>query len=78
MNCSRRQRVTLEPGAVVDFEVERLHIMFISPERQLKEKESFSATLVFEKAGRVEVEFAVQRKAGEAAPEDHSGHGASK
>ncbi|GAA2890718.1 hypothetical protein GCM10010837_51080 [Aminobacter niigataensis] len=52
--------------------------MFISPERQLKEKESFSATLVFEKAGRVEVEFAVQRKAGEAAPEDHSGHGASK
>lgn len=70
--------IIIESGAIVDFEAERLHIMFIDPTRQLKDKESFPATLVFEKAGRVDVEFAVQRKAGEAAPEDHSGHGAGK
>lgn len=70
--------IIIEPGGIVDFEAERLHIMFIDPARQLKDKESFPATLVFEKAGRVEVEFAVQRKAGETAPEDHSGHGSGK
>ncbi len=70
--------IAVEPGTTVDFEAERLHIMFITPSRQLKDKDSFPATLVFEKAGRVEVEFAVQRKAEEAAPEDHSRHGDGK
>jgi copper(I)-binding protein len=68
--------VTIEPGATVDFEAERLHIMFIDPTRQLKDEEKFPATLVFEKAGSVEVEFAVQRRPALPAPEDHSGHGA--
>ncbi|WP_337918632.1 copper chaperone PCu(A)C [Pseudaminobacter soli (ex Zhang et al. 2022)] len=67
----------LEPGTTVDFAAEKLHVMFIGPERQLKDGERFPATLVFEKAGAVEVEFVVQRRADEAAPEDHSGHGGS-
>ncbi|MBX3531697.1 MAG: copper chaperone PCu(A)C [Rhizobiaceae bacterium] len=69
--------VAIEPGATVDFEAERLHVMFIEPTRQLKEDEKFPATLVFEKAGSVEVEFVVQRRPAPAAPEDHSGHGAA-
>ena len=65
-------------GQTVDFEAERLHIMFIKPNVQLKDKDKFPATLVFEKAGRVDVEFMVQRKASAPAPEDHSGHGKSQ
>ncbi|MBX3576369.1 MAG: copper chaperone PCu(A)C [Rhizobiaceae bacterium] len=66
--------VVIEPGQTVDFEAEKLHIMFISPKATLKDGEKFPATLVFEKAGRVDVEFAVQRKPAEAS-ESHSGHG---
>ena len=67
----------LEPGRTVDFAAEKLHIMFIGPERQMKDGDRFPATLVFEKAGAVEIEFVVQRRAGEAAPENHSRHGGS-
>lgn len=71
------EELPLEPEATVDFAAEKLHVMFIGPERQLKDGERFPATLVFEKAGPVEVEFVVQRRTGETAPEDHSGHGGS-
>ncbi|MER8550803.1 copper chaperone PCu(A)C [Mesorhizobium sp. M0976] len=70
--------LAVEPGATVDFEVEKLHIMFIGPDRQLKDGEKFPATLVFENAGAIEVDFVVQRKTGVAATEDHSGHGNTK
>ncbi|WP_188252843.1 copper chaperone PCu(A)C [Pseudaminobacter soli (ex Zhang et al. 2022)] len=69
------EALAIEPGATVDFEAEKLHVMFIGPDRQLKDGERFPATLVFEKAGAVEVEFVVQRRAAEEAPADHSGHG---
>lgn len=45
-------KVELKPGAY--------HLMFMGLKRQPKEGESFSATLTFEKAGTVEVEFAVE------------------
>ncbi|SMH26137.1 copper chaperone PCu(A)C [Mesorhizobium australicum] len=67
--------LAVEPGATVDFEAEKLHIMFIKPNRQLKDGEKFPATLVFEKAGSVDVEFMVQMRASKPAAEDHSGHG---
>ena len=70
--------VDVPAGATVDFEVEKLHLMFVEPSQQLKYGDRFVATLVFEKAGPVEVEFVVQRKAGESAQQDHSGHGATK
>lgn len=69
------EEFAIEPGTTVDFEAEKLHIMFIKPNRQLKDGEKFPATLVFETTGRVEVEFMVQRKVGQAATDDHSGHG---
>lgn len=55
--------VKLEPGS--------FHIMFMGPERQFVEGENFAGTLVFEKAGEVEVEFAVEGMGG---PGGHSGH----
>lgn len=54
--------VTLGPGA--------FHLMFIGLARQPKVGESFSAELVFEKAGKVTVEFAVGPMGG-----GHGGHG---
>ena len=70
--------VTVEPGATVDFVAERLHFMFIEPNRQLCNGERFPATLVFEKAGRVDIEFMVQMRTSAPAVEDHSGHGGSQ
>lgn len=70
--------VTVEPGDTVDFEVERLHFMFIEPDRPLRDGDRFPVTLVFEKAGSIDVEFMVQMRASEPAAEDHSGHGGSQ
>ena len=50
--------------------------MFLKPSRSLKEGERFAATLVFEQAGAIDVEFAVQNMG--ARPEsanEHDGHG---
>jgi hypothetical protein len=50
--------------------------MFLKPSRSLKEGERFAATLVFEQAGTIDVEFAVQNMG--ARPEfanEHDGHG---
>jgi len=51
------------------------HIMFVKPVRTLKKGEEFKATLVFEKAGPIEVVFVVQGM-GSRAPEEGSEHGA--
>jgi len=51
------------------------HIMFLKPVRTLKTGEEFKATLVFEKAGPIEVVFVVQGM-GSRAPEGGSEHGA--
>lgn len=67
--------LAIAPGATVDFEAEKLHIMFIKPSRQLKDGEKFPAKLIFENAGSVDVEFMVQMRASKPAGEDHSGHG---
>jgi len=70
--------VTVEPGATVDFEAERLHFMFIEPDRPLRDGDRFAATLVFENAGSIDVEFMVQMREAEPAAQDHSGHGGSQ
>lgn len=57
------EEVKLAPGS--------FHIMFMEPDRAYKEGERFTGTLVFEKAGEVEVEFAVEARGGADA---HSGH----
>lgn len=63
--------VTLEPGG--------LHVMFMDLKQGAKEGERFKGTLTFEKAGTVDVEFAVDamgKHGGQDAGEDHTGgHG---
>ena len=55
--------VVLEPGSY--------HLMFMDLKRPLKEGETFSGTLTFEKAGRVDVTFEVEGL-GATAPSPHS------
>jgi copper(I)-binding protein len=55
--------VKLEPGS--------FHIMFMGLKEPAVEGVKFPATLTFEKAGKVDVEFAVDKPGG---GEDHSGH----
>ena len=57
------ETIEIAPGASVDFEAERLHFMFIEPDRPLRDGDRFPATLVFEKAGSIDVEFMVQMRA---------------
>lgn len=55
--------VKLEPGS--------FHIMFVGLKEPAVEGGKFTGTLTFEKAGKVDVEFAVERPGG---GEDHSSH----
>jgi len=47
-------------GGKVEVKPGGYHLMFVGLKRQPKQGEKFSATLTFEKAGSVTVEFAVE------------------
>lgn len=59
--------VTLKPGS--------FHVMFMGLNRQLAEGETVKGTLVFERAGPVEVEFTVEAVAAGAGQAKGHGHG---
>lgn len=50
----------IKPGATAKLEPGGFHVMFMNLKRPLREGEKFKGTLVFEKAGRLEVEFNVE------------------
>ena len=52
--------IVIDPGATVALQPGGMHVMFIEPAQPLKVGESFPATLRFEGAGEVQVEFMVQ------------------
>ena len=49
----------IKPGETVELKPEGLHVMFVGLKKPLKEGDHIKATLVFEKAGNVDVEFDV-------------------
>jgi copper(I)-binding protein len=57
--------VELKPGG--------LHIMFMDLKQGAKEGEKFKGTLTFEKAGSIDVEFAVEAMGGDSGHDDHGG-----
>jgi len=68
--------VEVGAGATVEMKPGGTHIMFIKPDRPLKEGDVVPAILTFEGAGTVEVEFAVQGMgAPEPADASHGVHG---
>ncbi|MEQ1943133.1 copper chaperone PCu(A)C [Mesorhizobium sp. VNQ89] len=58
-------------GAEVKLEPGSYHIMFMDLKAPAVEGERFKGTMTFEKAGTIEVEFAVDKPGGD----DHSSHG---
>jgi copper(I)-binding protein len=63
--------ITVGPGKSVELKPNALHLMFMELKEPLKEGENVPATLVFEKAGKVDVEFKVE-PIGTKAPHGHS------
>jgi hypothetical protein len=52
--------LTIAPGASVELKPGGLHIMFMDLKEPLAEGRTLKGTLVFEKAGAVEVDYAVR------------------
>lgn len=52
--------VVIPPGGKVEFKPGGFHIMFMDLKQPLKQDERLKGTLIFEKAGPVEVEFTVE------------------
>jgi hypothetical protein len=71
--------IEIPPGQTVSLEHGGYHVMFMGLKAALTEGEIHKGVLVFEKAGRVDIEFQIDPPAGQAAATDHSAmdHGAS-
>jgi copper(I)-binding protein len=56
----------IKPGETVELKPQGLHIMFVGLKKPLKQGDHVKATLVFEKAGKVDVDFDVTGMGGPA------------
>jgi copper(I)-binding protein len=65
--------LTIASGKSVELKPRGLHLMFFELTQPLKQGEKFPATLVFEKAGAVDVEFKVEAMS-TTAPPKHGHH----
>jgi copper(I)-binding protein len=66
--------IDIKPGASVELKPGSYHLMFIDLTRALAKGDRVKGTLQFEKAGTVEIEYAVEAIG--ANPAQHHGHGA--
>ena len=64
--------IEIKPGQTVAFKPGAYHLMFMGLKAQFKKGERVKGTLTFEKAGTVEVEYAVEA-IGTTSPTDHGG-----
>jgi copper(I)-binding protein len=54
------QGVEIKPGEKVEFKPGGYHVMFMGLKQQLVQGQHFKATLQFEKAGKVDVDFVIE------------------
>lgn len=66
----------LPPGGSVELKPGSYHLMLMDLKAQPKAGDTIKGTLVFEKAGKIDVEYTVRGMAGGAG--GHSGHGSGK
>lgn len=52
--------IEIKPGETVEFKPGGYHVMFVGLNRQLSQGEHVKATLQFEKAGKVDVDFVIE------------------
>ncbi len=76
MKMRHVQAVEVSPGTPIVLQPGGLHIMFMGLNKPFIKDEVLPLTLVFEKAGEVDVEFVVQGVG--AKSKQHDGHGAHK
>ncbi|RST85877.1 copper chaperone PCu(A)C [Aquibium carbonis] len=67
--------IEVPAGGSVELKPGSYHLMFMGLTARPVEGETFEATLEFEKAGKVDVEFAVEAMGGAPKHEGHGGHG---
>lgn len=67
--------VEIPPGRDVTFEQGGLHVMFMGLEAPLEEGDEVPTTLIFERAGEIEVIFAIEAREGAG---DHADHGGTE
>lgn len=60
----------IKPGQTVELKPGGVHIMFVGLKQQLQQGQHFKATLQFEKAGKVDVDFSIAG-IGSTAPDAH-------
>lgn len=65
----------IKPGETVTLRPGGLHVMFMDLKQQLKEGQPIKGTLVFEKAGKIEIEYRVAPIGAKGPPSPGSGHG---
>ncbi|PPD16004.1 MAG: hypothetical protein CTY25_04260 [Methylobacterium sp.] len=72
------QGLEIRPGQTVELKPGGLHMMFLELKSPLKEGEKVKGTLVFQRAGTIEVEFKVEGRGASGAHDhgahDHGGH----
>jgi copper(I)-binding protein len=54
------QGLEIKPGEKVEFKPGSYHVMFMGLKQQLTQGQHFKATLQFEKAGKVDIDFAIE------------------
>lgn len=72
--------IEIPAGATVELKSGGLHVMFMRIKHPFKEGDKFKGTLNFEKAGAIDVDFAIESakpgtKPAEGASGNHEGHG---
>jgi copper(I)-binding protein len=67
--------IEIKPGQTVELTPAAVHVMLLGLKQPLIQGRSVKGTLVFEKAGRISVEFQIEPIGGNGpAPDQHSGH----
>ncbi len=66
--------VEIKPGQTVEFKPGSYHLMFVGVSQPLEQGKRVKGTLEFEKAGKVDVEYAVEAIGGTPKGEPASGH----
>ena len=79
MQMRRIEGLEIKPGATVELKPGGYHLMLMDLKGALKAGDTIKGTLVFEKAGKVDIEFTVTALGatapqGSKAPAGHSGH----
>jgi len=66
--------IEIKPGETIELKPGGFHLMFVGLKAGLVEKQRLKGALVFENAGRVEVEFVVDAIGAKGGGHDHAGH----